>query len=105
MNADENAFGSRSGAWWRLLIGLAAVSLSRLAVLQTRYWADVPYEPAPLGLEALAVLRGETPVLYWGQPYFGSLFLRRVSTSSRSFLSSSRSCRISSSCARGATGG
>jgi F5/8 type C domain len=74
MNADENAFGSRSGAWWRLLIGLAAVSLSRLAVLQTRYWADVPYEPAPLGLEALAVLRGETPVLYWGQPYFGALF-------------------------------
>jgi hypothetical protein len=74
MNADENAFGSRSGAWWRLLIGLAAVFVSRLAVLQTRYWVDVAYEPAPLGLEALAVLRGEMPVLYWGQPYFGALF-------------------------------
>ncbi len=74
MNADENALDSRSGACWRLLIGLAAVFLSRLVVLQSRLLGDVPYEPTPLGLEAFAVLRGETPVLVWGQPYFGTLF-------------------------------
>lgn len=48
--------------------------MSRLAVLHSPYWDEIPYEPAPLGLEALAVLRGETPVLYWGQPYFGTFF-------------------------------
>jgi F5/8 type C domain len=74
MNADENDVAPRSGAWWRLSIALAAVFLSRLAVLHSSFWAEVPYEPAPLGLEALAVLRGDTPALYWGQPYFGTFF-------------------------------
>jgi hypothetical protein len=56
------------------LAGFAAVVASRIAMLDSPYFEEIQYERAPMGLEALAILRGETPVMNWGEPYHGTVF-------------------------------
>jgi len=69
--------------WWSggaLLVtlgtfaGFAAVVASRVAMLNSPYFEEIQYERAPMGLEALAILRGETPVMNWSEPYHGTVF-------------------------------
>jgi len=52
----------------------AAVAASRVAMIYSPYFEEIQYERAPMGLEALAILRGETPVMNWGEPYHGTVF-------------------------------
>lgn len=52
----------------------AAVAASRLAMAYSPYFEKIQYERAPMGLEALAILRGETPVMNWSEPYHGTVF-------------------------------
>jgi hypothetical protein len=56
------------------LFGFAAVLASRVAMIYSPYFEEIPYERAPMGLEALAILRGETPVMNWSEPYHGTVF-------------------------------
>ena len=56
------------------LAGFAAVAASRIAMLDSPYFEEIQYERAPMGLEALAILRGETPVMNWSEPYHGTVF-------------------------------
>jgi hypothetical protein len=56
------------------LAGFAAVVASRVAMLHSPYFEEIQYERAPMGLEALAILRGETPVMNWSEPYHGTVF-------------------------------
>jgi hypothetical protein len=56
------------------LAGFAAVMASRVAMLDSPYFEEIQYERAPMGLEALAILRGETPVMNWSEPYHGTVF-------------------------------
>ncbi len=56
------------------LAGFAAVAASRVAMLDSPYFEEIQYERAPMGLEALAILRGETPVMNWSEPYHGTVF-------------------------------
>ena len=57
-----------------ILAGFAAVAASRIAMLYSPYFEEIQYERAPMGLEALAILRGETPVMNWSEPYHGTVF-------------------------------
>jgi hypothetical protein len=57
-----------------VLGGFAAVVASRVAMLHSPYFEEIQYERAPMGLEALAILRGETPVMNWSEPYHGTVF-------------------------------
>jgi hypothetical protein len=54
--------------------GFAAVAASRVAMIYSPYFEEIQYERAPMGLEALAILRGETPVMNWSEPYHGTVF-------------------------------
>src|SRR5439155_5284398 len=56
------------------LAGFAAVLASRVAMIYSPYFEEIQYERAPMGLEALAILRGETPVMNWSEPYHGTVF-------------------------------
>src|SRR5438309_10419248 len=56
------------------LAGFAAVLASRVAMIYSPYFEEIQYERAPMGLEALAILRGETPVMNWSEPYHGTTF-------------------------------
>ena len=65
------------GALLMMLVTLAAflaVAASRVAMLNSPYFEEIQYERAPMGLEALAILRGETPVMNWSEPYHGTVF-------------------------------
>jgi hypothetical protein len=57
-----------------VLAGFAAVLASRVAMIYSPYFEEIQYERAPMGLEALAILRGETPVMNWSEPYHGTTF-------------------------------
>src|SRR5882724_6209266 len=57
-----------------ILSGFAAVLLSRAWMIYSPYFEEIQYERAPMGLEALAILRGETPVMNWSEPYHGTVF-------------------------------
>src|SRR2546426_12395909 len=57
-----------------VLAGFAAVLASRAAMIYSPYFEEIQYERAPMGLEALAILRGETPVMNWSEPYHGTVF-------------------------------
>jgi hypothetical protein len=68
----------RGGRAWLVILatlaGFAAVAASRIAMLYSPYFEEIQYERAPMGLEALAILRGETPVMNWSEPYHGTVF-------------------------------
>jgi F5/8 type C domain/Dolichyl-phosphate-mannose-protein mannosyltransferase len=71
--------GCKSGCSARLRLvltaaGFAAVAASRVAMIYSPYFEEIQYERAPMGLEALAILRGETPVMNWSEPYHGTVF-------------------------------
>ncbi len=51
-----------------------AVAVSRALMIYSPYFEEIQYERAPMGLEALAILRGETPVMNWSEPYHGTVF-------------------------------
>jgi hypothetical protein len=57
-----------------LLIVAAAIIATRAVVLSSPFFEDIQYERAPMGLQALAILRGEPPVMNWSEPYHGSVF-------------------------------
>lgn len=57
-----------------IFVALAAVLASRVAMIYSPYFEEIQYERAPMGLEALAILRGETPVMNWSEPYHGTVF-------------------------------
>jgi hypothetical protein len=57
-----------------VVAGFAAVLASRVAMIYSPYFEEIQYERAPMGLEALAILRGETPVMNWSEPYHGTVF-------------------------------
>jgi len=56
------------------IAGFALVAASRVAMIYSPYFEEIQYERAPMGLEALAILRGETPVMNWSEPYHGTVF-------------------------------
>src|SRR5882762_3106243 len=67
----------RGGAWGSAVLtiaGFALVAASRVAMIYSPYFEEIQYERAPMGLEALAILRGETPVMNWSEPYHGTTF-------------------------------
>ncbi|HSD10441.1 MAG TPA: hypothetical protein VLF14_05635, partial [Candidatus Binatia bacterium] len=73
----REALGRRGGVLLvalATLAGFAAVAASRVAMLDSPYFEEIQYERAPMGLEALAILRGETPVMNWSEPYHGTVF-------------------------------
>ena len=57
-----------------LSIAVAAIVAIRAVVLYSPYFEEIQYERAPMGLQALAILRGEPPVMNWSEPYHGSVF-------------------------------
>ena len=62
------------GAAVALAAAFAAVAASRAWMIYSPYFEEIQYERAPMGLEALAILRGETPVMNWSEPYHGTVF-------------------------------
>src|SRR5437867_3914572 len=57
-----------------VVLAFVAVVLNRAAIVHSPYFEEIQYERAPMGLEALAILRGETPVMNWSEPYHGTVF-------------------------------
>lgn len=81
MRPTGRAFGRRDSGAGRSLVdtvlvlsGFAAVLASRALMIGSPYFEEIQYERAPMGLEALAILRGETPVMNWSEPYHGTVF-------------------------------